>query len=65
MRPEELETSTKVGIFDDTIRFDKEEIREFYNMFLPRLVGGKDPDAFFWAFSAQRFVTTWRRRRHA
>ena len=60
VRPEEVGIPTKVGTFDDTVRLDKEETREFFIALLPRLIANRDPDEFLWKFSSQKLVTTWR-----
>ena len=44
IKPEEMEVPTKVGTFDDTIRLDKKETREFFNVMLPRFQAGRNPE---------------------
>ena len=51
IRAEEMEVPTKVGTFDDTIRLDKDETREFFNVMLPRVRAERGPEEFLWKFS--------------
>jgi hypothetical protein len=60
VRPEEMEVPTKIGTFDDTIRLDKDETRELFNVLIPLLKANRDGEEYLWPFTSKELLTTWK-----